>query len=207
MFGMTDRVHLLLEARMKREPRFLPPLQSVIYGYTRRMLDQTAMNAQSFAMVLAEGYLSLTAPDVRGVALRIGDDVAEDMRNNAQVLRRYMDGTVKTLPADLVDAWVLALPEPYRGECERDLARRRGVLPVRLPCADSAARVVGVAELVSEFAQLLEVIAPALADSRIDKNDLPFARRILDESDDVIAAVLGVRGQVQAMFQEENTDA
>ncbi|MDD0916742.1 hypothetical protein LOD44_09745, partial [Xylella fastidiosa subsp. multiplex] len=67
--------------------------------------------------------------------------------------------------------------------------------------------VVGVAELVSEFAQLLEVIAPALADSRIDKNDLPFVRRILDESDDVIAAVLGVRGQVQAMFQEENTDA
>ncbi len=45
------------------------------------------------------------------------------------------------------------------------------------------------------------------ADSRIDKNDLPFVRRILDESDDVIAAVMGVRGQVQAMFQQENTDA
>ncbi len=40
------------------------------------------------------------------------------------------------------------------------------------------------------------------ADSRIDKNDLPFVRRILDESDDVIAAVMGVRGQVQAMFQQ-----
>lgn len=182
---------------MKPVPHFLPPLQAVIYGYTRRVFDETAMNAQSFAMALAEKYLSLTASDVRTVAFKLGDDLAADMRSNAQVLRRYMDGTVKVLPADLVDAWVLSLPEPYRAECERDLARRRGCLPVRMVGGDSSSRTVGVGELAAEFGQLLEAIAPALADGRIDADDLPFARRILNESDDLIAAVLSIRRQVQ----------
>ena len=187
---------------MKPAPHFLPPLQGVIYAYTRRVFDETAMNAQSFAMALAGKYLSLTAPDVRGVPFRLGDDLAADMRSNAQILRRYMDGTVKVLPADLVDAWVLSLPEPYRAECERDLARRRGLLPVRIAVSDPTARAVGVAELAAEFAQLLEAVAPALADGRIDGDDLPFARRILNESDDLIAAVLAIRRQVQGILPE-----
>lgn len=192
---------------MKPTPHFLPPLQGVIYAYTRRVFDETAMNAQSFAMVLAEKYLSLAAPDVRNVPFRLGDDLAADMRSNAQVLRRYMDGTVKVLPADLIDAWVLSLPEPYRAECERDLARRRGLLPVRVAISDSTARAVGVAELAAEFAQMLEAVAPALADGRIDSNDLPFARRILNESDDLIAAVLAIRRQVQDILPGSHADA
>ncbi|WP_231378279.1 hypothetical protein [Rhodanobacter sp. OR92] len=174
----------------------------MIYGYTRRVFDETAMNAQSFAMSLADKYLALTAPDVRTVPFRLGDDLAADMRNNAQILRRYMDGTVKVLPADLIDAWVLSLPEPFRAECERDLSRRRGLLPVRMVMADGPARAVGLAELASEFGQLLEAIAPALADGRVDVADLPFARRILDQSDDLICAVLAVRRQVQAILPE-----
>lgn len=190
---------------MKPVPHFLPPLQAVIYGYTRRVFDETATNAQSFAMALADKYLALTAPDVRSVPFRLGDDLAADMRNNAQILRRYMDGTVKVLPADLIDAWVLSLPEPYRSECERDLARRRGLLPVRLAVADSVSRAIGLSELASEFGQLIEAIAPALADGHINTGDLPFARRILDESDDLIAAVLTVRRQVQAILPEPTT--
>lgn len=187
---------------MKREPHFLPPLQSVIYGFTRRMLDETATNAQSFAMVVAEKYLALTAPDVRTVPFRLGDDLAGDVRNNAQILRRYMDGTVKSLPADLIDAWVLSLPEPYRGDCERALARRRSLLPVKQVASDEIAQAVGLSELASEFGKLLEAIAPALADGQITEADLPYARQILNKSDALIAAVLSVRGRVQGILPE-----
>lgn len=187
---------------MKREPHFLPPLQSVIYGFTRRMLDETATNAQSFAMAVAEKYLALTAPDVRTVPFRLGDDLASDVRNNAQILRRYMDGTVKSLPADLIDAWVLSLPEPYRGDCERALARRRSLLPVKQVASDEAAQAVGLSELASEFGKLLEAIAPALADGQITEADLPYARQILNKSDALIAAVLSVRGRVQGILPE-----
>ena len=60
-------------SRMKPVPQFLPPRQSVIYAFTRRMLDETGANANSFAMALAEKYLALTAPDVRQVKFRLGE--------------------------------------------------------------------------------------------------------------------------------------
>lgn len=186
---------------MKGVRQFLPPRQQVVYAHTRRMLDATASNYTSFAMDVAERYLSMVAPDVRQVKLRTGEGVEliKAMENNAQVLRRYMDGTVKTLPADLEDAWVMALPEPFRGECERDLARRRGMLAVQMPADDEAAQAVGLARLAHEFGELMSALAPALADGKLDATDLPYARRILDESDDLISAVVALRRQVQAL--------
>ena len=186
---------------MKGIRQFLPPRQQVVYAHTRRMLDATASNYTTFAMDVAERYLSMVAPDVRQVKLRTGEGVEliKAMENNAQVLRRYMDGTVKTLPADLEDAWVMALPEPFRGECERDLARRRGMLAVQMPADDETAQAVGLARLAHEFGELMSALAPALADGKLDATDLPYARRILDESDDLISAAVALRRQVQAL--------
>ena len=110
---------------MKLGRQFLPSRQQVIYGYTHRLLNETAMNANSFAMQVAENYFAMTAPhmrDKKAVPLRMGhgDDLADALKANGQALRRYMDGTVKTLPADLEDAWVLSLPEPYRTAAVKD---------------------------------------------------------------------------------------
>lgn len=182
---------------MKPKHQFLPPLQSVIFAFTRRMLDETATNAQSFAMIVAEKYLALTAPDVRNVPFKLGDDLAADMRNNGQILRRYMDGTVKSLPADLLDAWILSLPEPYRSDCERALARRRGLLPVKQTDISGTTSVDDLGELTADFGKLLKAIAPALNDGVITRADLPYAQEILDKSDALIAATMSVRGQVQ----------
>lgn len=193
---------------MKRDRHFLPPRQAVIFGHTRRMLDETGMNANTFAMHVAERYHQLVAPDVRGVPFRLGagDDLLVAMKNNGQILRRYMDGTVKVLPADLEDAWVTALPAPYRGDCERDLAQRRGTLSVPVPNGEGA-RAFGLAALTREFGELLEAVAPALADGQICEQDLPFARRILSESDDLISQVLALRRQVTALLPEGEVNA
>lgn len=187
---------------MKGVRQFLPPRQSIVYGHTRRMLDATGSNYTSFAMLVAESYLAMTAPDVRQVKLRTGEgvDLIKAMENNAQILRRYMDGTVKTLPCDLEDAWVCSLPEPYRGDCERDLARRRGMLAVHMPNDGAADPATGLATLAHEFGELASALAPALTDGRIDQADLPHARRILDCSDDLICATVAVRRQVQALL-------
>ena len=184
---------------MKRSVQFQPPRQSVVFGYTRRMLDETAINANQFAMAVAEKYLQTVAPDVRTVPLQLGegDALFASLKNNGQIVRRFMDGTVKVLPADLEDAWVMALPEPYRSDCERDLAKRRGRLSMsELPATD-AGTAAGLGQLAMEFGQLMEALAPALADGRICAEDLPHARRILNESDDLIAAVLSIRRQLQ----------
>jgi hypothetical protein len=187
---------------MKAARQFLPPRQSVVYAHTRQMLDSTGCNYTSFAMTVSENYIGMTAPDVRQVKLRTGEgaDLIKAMDNNAQVIRRYMDGTVKTLPVDLEDAWVMSLPEPYRSNCERDLARRRGVLPVKLVSDTEAEQAVGIANLMSEFGDLVAALSPAMSDGRIDAADLPHARKILDESDDLIIAITAVRRRVHALL-------
>lgn len=186
---------------MKQKTQYLPPRQTVIYAYTRRMLDETNMNAQSFAMAVAEVYLRTTAPDVRCVPFTLDDDLGHAMKANAQTLRRYMDGTVKVLPADLEDAWVLALPEPYSSNCERDLARRRGLLPIRL-AEQGAGHVASLATITQEFSELVSALAPAMHDGQFTEADRIYARRILNESDDVIAAVVGLRRQITSILPE-----
>jgi len=188
---------------MNPEHHFLPPRSVVIFGATRRMLDSTALCVRKFASRVSEAYAERVAPDQRQVPFRAGvtlDDLCRAERHNAQIVSRYMDGTVKSLPADLEDAWVCALPEPYRAECERELARRRGNLAVRIAPVSEAGDAVTLGRLMVEVGELVDALAPALADGRLTAADLPHARRILNESDDVIAAVLGLRRQVQALL-------
>ena len=187
---------------MKRGPHFLPPLQSVVYGYTRRMLDETATNANSFAMDVADRYLATVAPDVRTVPFKLGegDALLSAMKANGQTLRRYMDGTVKSLPADLLDAWVLALPEPYRSDCERDLARRRGRYSIGVPVELDGAELASIADVMKETGELCATWGHALADGRVNPCE---ERRIVDESDDVIAAVLALRRHMASRRQPQ----
>lgn len=185
---------------MKAEAQFLPPRSAILYAHTRRMLDTSALCVRKFAMRVAEQYMQLVAPDQRQAKFRWGvtmEDVVRAEVHNAQILSRYMDGTVKVLPADLEDAWVLALPEPYRHDCERDLCRRRDMLPVRIPGETEAAQMVSLASLMGEYGQLLQAIAPALTDGQIDAADRPHLTKIVNEADDVIAAVMALRRQAQ----------
>lgn len=173
---------------MKLKPQFLPPRQTVVYAITRRMLDETACNAQSFAMAVAEAYIATTAPDVRQVKFRIGSE--DDARHNAQILRRYMDGTLKTLPADLEDAWVMALPAPYRDECETLLARRRGRISVPLPEADAGEDAAAMAQVLAKAGEMCGHWGTALQDGHIDARERD---QILLASDEVIGAVVRFR--------------
>jgi hypothetical protein len=177
---------------MKPATQFLPPRQSVIYAYTRRMLDETAKNANSFAMAVAERYCAMTAPDVRHVALKLGegDELFEAMKANGQTLRRYMDGTVKSLPADLEDAWVQSLPEPYRSNCERDLARRRGRYSFELPADSTSEDFAAIGDVMQQAGELVTEWGKSVADGKLDAAELA---RIENESDDVIAALLRLR--------------
>lgn len=177
---------------MKRNPHFLPPRQSVLIGYTRRMLDETAMNANTFAMAVAERYLDTVAPDVRQVPFRLGDGDAllKAIKDNGQTLRRYMDGTVKSVPADLEDAWVLSLPDPYRSECERDLARRRGRYSFELPAHVGGEDFATIGEVMQQAGELVSEWGRSVADGHLTEAEL---RRVENESDDVIAALLRLR--------------
>lgn len=187
---------------MKPGPHFLAPRQSVVTGYTRRMLDETATNANSFAMAVAQRYLETVAPDVRGVPFKLGegDALIAAMKANGQTLRRYMDGTVKAMPADLEDAWVMALPEPYRSDCERDLARRRGRYSVALPEHLTGVEFSSIAEVMKQAGELCAAWGSALGDGQLSESE---QIQIHNEGDDVIAAVLSLRRYMAVKRQQQ----
>lgn len=180
---------------MKRELHFQPPRQSVLFAYTRRMLDETGTNANSFAMAVAEHYLAHVAPDVRSVPFRLGegDELIRAMKNNGQILRRFMDGTVKALPTDLEDAWVSSLPAPYRSACERDLAQRRRRVSYELPAEATGRDFSSIADVLAEAGQLCAAWGEVLADGEITHAEYA---RLVSESDDVIAAVLNFKAHL-----------
>jgi hypothetical protein len=184
---------------MKPEPHFPPPRSAVIFAHTRRMLAATSLCVRKFAMSVCEQYMAAVAPDLRQVPFRYGvtgDDLFKAERHNGQIVTRYLDGTVKVFPADLEDAWLRAMPSPFREDVEADLAGRRGMMAVKRLSASESGEAVGLGNLAKEFGELFEAIAPALADGRITEADLPYARRVLRESDDLIAAVLSLRKQL-----------
>lgn len=183
---------------MKPGPQYLMPRQAVVYHYTERMLRETGTNRRTFGMVVADRYLQMVAEDDRDVPFRLtkGAGAESDKKHNGQIIGRFLDGVVKKLPADLEDVWVLSLPDPYRTECERDLARRRGMLAVPIP-VDGGIQVASVAELMGRYGDLLIALGPAIENGSFGPEDLPFKHRINVAGDDVIAAVLGVRRELE----------
>lgn len=185
---------------MKPKSQYLPPRQSVIYGHTRRMLDSTALCVRKFSTCVAEKYIELVAPAFRQVPFRWGvtvDDMFKAEKHNAQIIARYMDGTVKALPVDLEDAWIQALPLPFRDECERDLARRRDQLIVKLDRpSEYGLGAVSIGSMLLEMGQLCDALAPAMADNTLTPEDQKHAVRILNEADDMIGAVSRLRDQI-----------
>lgn len=194
---------------MKRAPqKFLPPRQLVIYAITRRMLDETAANINKFSMAVAEHYFQQTALDQRHVKFRWGeslDELCQAERHNSQVLGRYMKGDVKVLPADLEDAWVCAMPAPYRAELERELAARRGYLAVPLPETDGPMPAAAtVASMTKDFGELLVASAPTLEDGRINRRDSrQQLQRVVAEGRDLVTSVTALVVQAAAVLEAE----
>lgn len=182
---------------MKRGLQFLPRRQSVIYAVTERMLRETGSNRRTFSMAVAEQYLAITPEDDRSQAFRLtsGGKLEDDKKHNGQILGRYLDGVVKTLPADLEDAWVLALPPLYRDDCERELAARRGMLAVRLPQGEGAS-MEPVAPVFAHYSGLVQALSPALADGRLGPEDRAHVPGIKRQGRAVITAILALEHEL-----------
>ncbi len=103
----------------------------------------------------------MPAEERRAKIKPISGDLAQmsaAQKANRQTIDRYIKGDVKAFPADLEEAWVKALPEPFYGEALRVLAATafwpRAARRPRVPLAT----VGDVLELVGEVAQRMAPI-------------------------------------------------
>ena len=171
----------------------------VLFGYTRSMQRDTRTSIEAFAQTVVEIYHARTPAAVREVEFKTIGDIFHCATINAQKLRRYMDVDINArLPVDLEEAWVLALAEPYRDDCLRDLAARYGLLATPIPTGTPGSELDSLARLTREMGEAMQAIAPMLQDGRITEADRNYFSSARHELEDVMAAAGGLLEQIRA---------
>lgn len=159
-----------------------------------------------YAGDVATHYLNTVPLHARQLPLQITRDPIADERHNAQVVARWLDGTVR-MPVEAEESLVLSLPEPFRAECQRELAERLGLLAAPLPSKDGARATVTTADLLRETGELMLALSPLFADGKVDAGDLPNARRAIRECDDMLGRLTTLRAELTTLLLADSAQS
>ncbi|MBK1725699.1 hypothetical protein CKO13_01415 [Halorhodospira neutriphila] len=122
----------------------------------------------AYCRLVPRGHRSLPAPDLQHV--EGADEWRKLLRAWDQQIRRYVAGE-RHWPAELEEAWVEALDEPYRSECRRELAQRLGCYgAIRRPGGQEGDGESWAA-ILDDFSSITQDMATIMADSRMDSGD------------------------------------
>lgn len=103
----------------------------------------------------------------------------KDRAHNRQIVERWVRGKVAAFPHDLEEAWVLALPHPWRDQALAELAARYGLLAA--PAIDPNMALATMGETMRKFGAFMEAMTPIIEDGRIDENDRPHLKPALEQ--------------------------
>lgn len=164
---------------MTLDPQFSRP--ALLMAITERAVRETRGGVIAFADKVAENYLETVPADQRRAKIRAVAGTLEQMtaaqKANRQTIDRYIKGDVKAFPADLEEAWVKALPEPYQSEALRALAARYGLLAARINAGQAPLAAMG--DITVILGDLMRRMSPIVADGKIDEADLPYIKPAL----------------------------
>src|SRR5690348_1570746 len=150
-----------------------PTRSELICEITQRAIRGSGSNVLKFAADVVEAYLQVVPPTARIVEFHPEHGsvsaILRSQNANRQLINRFLSGVVK-FPADLEEAWVKALPQPYRDECVRALAARYGLLPARMP-NDSRSVQSDFAAMMHKYADVVDDLGKVLADGKINNQD------------------------------------
>lgn len=179
---------------------------AVIAHHVRAALRHSGLNERSYAMTVVEVYQQRTPAHARTVHFSEAGDYYARERSHTQHLHRLLlaaeagEAQAHRLPADLEEACVLALPQPFQQACMRELADRYGLLAA--PQADASAKgeLMRSADLLRETGEALLALA---ADW---EGGSPEALERADaELRDVEAVVASLRATLRERRAHQNT--
>lgn len=185
--------------------RHYPTRQSVILSYTDQQIRATGQSWEEFSERLTENYLRLVPEASRSLSFReLANDLSvleyrQRKSGNAKLVERYHREQVN-FPAELEEAWVATLQEPFRRACVFALCLRYGVLPISIP---ECAAISSIAKVMNEDADAMQASSPIVADNRIDEADRPYAAKAYQEHMEAAAAHLGWARQLKEQFPDE----
>ena len=144
----------------------------VIEQHVLMATTHSGLSMEKYAIGVVQAYHARTPDHLRSVAFDVDRaDPYAAARANAQKVRRMFFGGPVRMAAELEESLVLALPEPFRSACQRELAERYGLLAAKLPSGVAGEQVQHVAELITTAGDALAALAPVLSDGVIDADD------------------------------------
>lgn len=188
--------------------------QDVLVFHLERAVAETSMSYEDFAEAFAQAYVDLVPADARSVAMAPPDRKVLDEEQNVPLAasrrvtrelgklvtraKRYRDGEIR-IPADLEEAWVAALPEPYRKRCRDALVKRHGCIPAEMPAKTrEMADADALGRICYSTAQTIRDMGVALSDGRFDQKDAS----LITDLDDLIATAVSARHCVLRGIEE-----
>lgn len=170
---------------------------AVIWRFVSLAILQSKLDRDDFAEEVAHLYHQRTPLHERSLKFHkhsAGTDPAAVRTANKQLLFRMLDPEGPTrMAAEIEEAVVLALPQPYRDQCQAELAARLGLMAAPLPAEDVVAAAVSCGELTVTFGECLQALAATIGDGRLDPSDAASAPAAIKELDHLIALATSLR--------------
>lgn len=179
-----------------------------VLRHTRQAVKDDRLKVLPFSEQVAARYLADVQPEDRTVPFRPDGETADSALkargHNHKIVDRQLAGQIKTFPADLEDAWVASLPQPYRQRCERDLSARRGHLPVVDPRAADGAhqQSAELSDLLREAGVSMSALAPIFEDGRVDARDLPHIGPAVEQLGSLLMTTLQLHQRLTRVLAE-----
>lgn len=161
----------------------------IIIRFTARWLTETTWSNERFAV--EKLFPSLIQMGLAEDAPVVGDDWLKYKTAKGVQVGRILSGTMN-FPLAWKWAWVKSLPEPYQGDCRKQLLALAGVLDVPAPQSverSKTARRANIAAVMREFAEVMENSKPAQDGVYDENDDGDDADRLIDEMVDAIEAL------------------
>lgn len=185
---------------------------ATIWHHVDQYLRHTRASQDDFAPEVAALYEQRTPLHARAIkfhAYAAGDNPYDVNRANAQLLFRMLkpDGPSR-LPVELEEAVVLALPQPFRDECLRELAARLGLLAAPIPVGTDTTllqQLKSPCELLRRAMAAVEPITQMLENGSICADDAEHFGVALQRLADLQSACVTVTAQIGMAMQSTNT--
>lgn len=191
------------DAASMKCPRQQPTRSAAIFAATQEYLHETGRAFEAFAVDVVERYHTRVTELHRSVKFATGGNAYDDMRANAQKLRRYMDPDVNArLPVDLEEAWILGIGRSRRNDLICALASRLDRVSAPMPAPGLSGELQNVCDLMRETGQVFESLAPILADGVIDADDAPHVEKAISEIDQAIGELISWRVRLAGVGKE-----
>lgn len=175
----------------------------VLAHHINMALQHSTLTMRSYATTVRDVYQQRTPAAARSIQFHTTRDPYSDERLNAQIVKRAL-GDLADLPCAIEEALVLALPQPFQGECRRELAERYGELAAPIPSPAEGAPMADCGALMKECGEALVDLAQCFRDGVVVQGQTRTARQALGELDDVIAQATSLRTRIAAELEQGN---